>query len=161
MIGRIYDEDPERGGEAEAALEEMEDAEEEEAEMEEVEDLLEYYLQRAATTQTEAQRLLDGARDLEESISVSLSARRFEVRALSNHAPAHTEMGIFLAICVALTARGFAGTVCMHVSISPAVCFVRQVLALFPYSKLVAGFPANCTCEFLLTAATSMDTSSP
>lgn len=56
--------------------------EEEERELEEVEDLLEYYLQRAATTQSEAERLLAGARDLEESIGVSLSARRFEVRAL-------------------------------------------------------------------------------
>lgn len=53
--------------------------EEEERELEEVEDLLEYYLQRAANTQSEAERLLAGARDLEESIGVSLSARRFEV----------------------------------------------------------------------------------
>ena len=45
-----------------------------------VEDLLDYYLQRAASTQTEAERLLAGARDLEESIGVSLSARRFEAR---------------------------------------------------------------------------------
>ena len=37
-------------------------------------------MQRAATTQSEAERLLAGARDLEESIGVSLSARRFEVR---------------------------------------------------------------------------------
>ena len=44
-----------------------------------VEDLLEYYLQRATTTQSEAERLLAGSRDLEESIGVSLSARRFEV----------------------------------------------------------------------------------
>lgn len=57
----------------------MDEAEEEEREVEEVEDLLEYYLQRAAATQSEAERLLDGARDLEESIGVSLSARRFEV----------------------------------------------------------------------------------
>lgn len=55
--------------------------EEEERELEEVEDLLEYYLQRAANTQSEAERLLAGARDLEESIGVSLSARRFEVGA--------------------------------------------------------------------------------
>jgi hypothetical protein len=60
----------------------MGDIEAEEAEMEEVEDLLEYYMQRAATTQSEAERLLAGARDLEESISLSLSARRFEARAL-------------------------------------------------------------------------------
>ena len=66
--------------EAEAALEEMDDAETEERELEETEDLLEYYLQRAANTQSEAERLLAGARDLEESIGVSLSARRFEVR---------------------------------------------------------------------------------
>lgn len=51
----------------------------EERELEETEDLLEYYLQRAANTQSEAERLLAGARDLEESIGVSLSARRFEV----------------------------------------------------------------------------------
>lgn len=54
----------------------------EERELEETEDLLEYYLQRAANTQSEAERLLAGARDLEESIGVSLSARRFEVCAL-------------------------------------------------------------------------------
>lgn len=42
------------------------------------------YLQRWCTPpfrlQSEAERLLAGARDLEESIGVSLSARRFEVR---------------------------------------------------------------------------------
>ena len=54
----------------------------EEREIEEAEDLLEYYLQRAATTQSEAERLLAGARDLEESIAVSLSARRFELNRL-------------------------------------------------------------------------------
>ncbi|GAB4819983.1 hypothetical protein N2152v2_007029 [Parachlorella kessleri] len=68
--------------EAQDALEEMFEEEEEEREVEEVEDLLEYYLQRAATTQSEAERLLAGARDLEESIGVSLSARRFEVNRL-------------------------------------------------------------------------------
>ena len=73
--------------EAEAALEEMDDAEMEERELEETEDLLEYYLQRAANTQGEAERLLAGARDLEESIGVSLSARRFEVRPMCRTAP--------------------------------------------------------------------------
>ena len=53
--------------------------EEEEAELEEVEDLLEFYLQRASALQSEAERMLAGARDLEESIGVSLSARRYEV----------------------------------------------------------------------------------
>ena len=78
---RRSQEDAEEGyQEAEAALEIMEEAEAEEAELEEVEDLLEYYLQRATTTQSEAERLLAGSRDLEESIGVSLSARRFEVR---------------------------------------------------------------------------------
>lgn len=67
---------------AQDALEEMIEEEEEERELEEVEDLLEYYLQRAANTQSEAERLLAGARDLEESIGVSLSARRFEVNRL-------------------------------------------------------------------------------
>jgi hypothetical protein len=67
---------------AQDALAEMEEEEEEERELEEVEDLLEYYLQRAANTASEAERLLAGARDLEESIAVSLSARRFEVNRL-------------------------------------------------------------------------------
>jgi len=81
---RRSQEDAEEGyQEAEAALEIMEEAEAEEAELEEVEDLLEYYLQRATTTQSEAERLLAGSRDLEESIGVSLSARRFEVRSLA------------------------------------------------------------------------------
>ena len=82
MALRAYEEDIEVVGEAEAALVELEEAEAEEREVEEAEDLLEYYLQRAATTQSEAERLLAGARDLEESIGVSLSARRFEVPAL-------------------------------------------------------------------------------
>eukprot|EP00200_Dunaliella_tertiolecta_P018622 CAMPEP_0202398076 /NCGR_PEP_ID=MMETSP1128-20130828/1033_1 /ASSEMBLY_ACC=CAM_ASM_000463 /TAXON_ID=3047 /ORGANISM="Dunaliella tertiolecta, Strain CCMP1320" /LENGTH=824 /DNA_ID=CAMNT_0049001133 /DNA_START=49 /DNA_END=2524 /DNA_ORIENTATION=- len=68
--------------EAQEALEEMMEQEEEEYEVEEVEDLMEYYLQRASAAQSEAERLLAGARDLEESIGVSLSARRFEVNRL-------------------------------------------------------------------------------
>jgi magnesium transporter len=43
---------------------------------------LEYYLQRTTATVSEAERLLEGARDLEESIGVSLSARRYEVNRL-------------------------------------------------------------------------------
>jgi len=65
--------------EVDDAIRELEDAEVEERELEEVEDVLEYYLQRAASTQNEAERLLQGARDLEESIGVSLSARRLAV----------------------------------------------------------------------------------
>lgn len=42
--------------------------------------MLDYYLQRATMTLVEARQLLTGARDLEESIGISLSARRFEVR---------------------------------------------------------------------------------
>ena len=45
-------EESEEGYNAEWALEEMEEAEAEERETEEVEDLLEYYLQRAAATQS-------------------------------------------------------------------------------------------------------------
>ena len=73
---------PALDAEAAAALAELTDAEKEEREVEEAEDLLEYYLQRAATTASEAARLLAGARDLEESIAVSLSARRFELNRL-------------------------------------------------------------------------------
>ena len=61
---------------AAAPAEEVEEAEDE------VENLLEYYLQRCETCHGEAERLLENTRDLEESISVSLSARRFEVNKL-------------------------------------------------------------------------------
>ena len=47
-----------------------------------MENLLEYYLQRCETVHSEAERLLENTRDLEDSITVSLSARRFEVNKL-------------------------------------------------------------------------------
>lgn len=62
-----------------------------------VEDLLEYYMQRAATLQSESERLLAGARDLEESIGVSLSARRFEARL--SHPPHLLQLFIILHTC--------------------------------------------------------------
>ena len=58
---------------------EMQENEDEERELEETEDVLEYYAQRALMTRSEADRLLQGARDLEESINVSLSLRRYDV----------------------------------------------------------------------------------
>lgn len=70
---------------------------------EQIEDLLEYYLGRATTTQAEAERLLAGARDLEESISVSLSARRFEV----NRLELTLAIGSFAASCGAVIAGIF------------------------------------------------------
>ena len=51
-------------------------------ELEEVEDVIEYYLQRCTATHSEAETLLVGMRDMEESISVVLSSRRFEVNRL-------------------------------------------------------------------------------
>lgn len=68
-----------------------------------VEDLLEYYLQRASATQSEAERLLEGARDLEESIGVSLSARRYEV----NRLELMLSMGSFAAALGAMIAGIF------------------------------------------------------
>lgn len=60
----------------------MFDQEEEEQDLQEVEDLFEFYLQRATSIQTESERMLASARDLEESIGLTLSARRFEVQRL-------------------------------------------------------------------------------
>uniref|UniRef100_A0A383WIT7 Magnesium transporter n=1 Tax=Tetradesmus obliquus TaxID=3088 RepID=A0A383WIT7_TETOB len=88
---------------AQDALEELAEQEEEEEELEEVEDLLEYYLQRASATQSEAERLLEGARDLEESIGVSLSARRYEV----NRLELMLSMGSFAAALGAMIAGIF------------------------------------------------------
>merc|ERR1719473_633714 len=66
------------------AEEETEEArrEREEGETEMCEELLEYYLQRFETVHSEAERLLESARDLEESISVSLASRRLSVNQL-------------------------------------------------------------------------------
>ena len=79
---------PARGG-ASAALPEgdlwLEVKDEEamkEREIDLVEDLLEYYYQRCSLTYSEAQRLLSGMRDLEDSVGVVLSSRRYEVNRL-------------------------------------------------------------------------------
>jgi magnesium transporter len=65
--------------------------------------MLEYYLQRASGTQSEAERQLEGARDLEESIGVSLSARRYEV----NRLELMLSMGSFAAAVGAMIAGVF------------------------------------------------------
>ena len=74
---------------------------------------MEYYMQRAATLQSESERLLAGARDLEESIGVSLSARRFEAGRpplpSSQHAPTtppRLEMGVQNGIAASGATRG-------------------------------------------------------
>lgn len=126
---------------AQDALEEIADKEEEERELEEVEDLLEYYLQRAATTQSEAERLLAGARDLEESIGVSLSARRFEVNRLelmlsiASFAAALGAMvasifGMNLRSTLEMSVIGFWGTT---IAIVAGSCWVFWVL--YKYTK--------------------------
>lgn len=50
-----------------------------EEEEEEIEMLLENYLQRCESCHGQAERLLDSAREMEDSIAVSLSSRRLEV----------------------------------------------------------------------------------
>jgi len=119
----------------------MMEEEEEERELEEVEDLLEYYLQRSSTTQSEAERLLAGARDLEESIGVSLSARRFEVNRLelllsiASFAAALGAMvasifGMNLRSTLEMSVVGFWGTTLMIVAGSMWVFWV-----LYKYTK--------------------------
>eukprot|EP00899_Mesostigma_viride_P014037 jgi/Mesvir1/22634/Mv14070-RA.2 len=49
---------------------------------EEIENLLEYYMARFVSIHVQAERLLAEARDMESSISVSLSSRRYEVNRL-------------------------------------------------------------------------------
>jgi len=126
---------------AQDALDEMQDKEDEERELEEVEDLLEYYLQRAATTQSEAERLLAGARDLEESIGVSLSARRFEVNRLElmlSIASFSAALGAMVASIFGMNLRstlemsviGFWGTTAAIVA---GCCWVFWVL--YKYTK--------------------------
>ena len=44
--------------------------------------VLEYYLQRSEAVHSEAGKLLEAARDMEDSISVNLSQRRYEVNRL-------------------------------------------------------------------------------
>eukprot|EP00798_Chlamydomonas_sp_ICE-L_P003434 gene3434-13489_t len=68
--------------EAQDALEDMVEQEQEEEDIEQVEDVLEFYHQRASSTQSDAERMLEEARDLEESIRVTLSAARYEVNRL-------------------------------------------------------------------------------
>ena len=67
------------GADLEEAIVVAQEAEEQEQELQQIEDMLDYYLSRAAMAEDEAQQMLSGARDLEESIGVSLSARRLEL----------------------------------------------------------------------------------
>ena len=138
---REGEEDDDPVNQAQDALDEIADKEEEEREVEEVEDLLEYYLQRAATTQSEAERLLAGARDLEESIGVSLSARRFEVNRLelmlsiASFAAALGAMvasifGMNLRSTLEMSVIGFWGTT---IAIVAGSCWVFWVL--YKYTK--------------------------
>lgn len=53
-----------------------------EAKEEEIELLLEFYLQRCDSCHGQAEKLLDAAREMEDSISVNLSSRRLEVSRL-------------------------------------------------------------------------------
>lgn len=127
---------------AQDALEEMIEEEEEERELEEVEDLLEYYFQRAATTQSEAERLLAVARDLEESIGVSLSARRFEVNRLElmlSMASFAAALGAMVASIFGMNLRstleasviGFWGTTALIIAGSAWIFWI-----MYRYSKM-------------------------
>lgn len=138
---REGNDDGDDGFQAQDALEELIEEEEEERELEETEDLLEYYLQRAAMTQSEAERLLAGARDLEESIGVSLSARRFEVNRLelllsiASFAAALGAMvasifGMNLRSTLEMSVIGFWGTTAMIVAGSAWVFWI-----LYKYTK--------------------------
>lgn len=91
-----------------------------------IEDLFEYYLQRAATTQAEAERSLQLARDLEESIAVNLSARRFEVNRL--------ELALAIGSFAAASGALVAGIFGMN---------LRSYLEMHPW-----GFFAICTFIF-------------
>lgn len=64
---------------------------------------MEHYLQRALAIHSDSERLLAGARDLEESIGVSLSARRYEV----NRLELMLSMGSFAAAVGAMFAGIF------------------------------------------------------
>ena len=46
-----------------------------------MENLIEYYLQQTENVHSAAEQLLENTRDLEESIGVSLSSRRYEAGA--------------------------------------------------------------------------------
>jgi magnesium transporter len=115
--------------------------EEAEEELEEVEDLIEYYLQRSTSIFSEVETLLQGMRDMEESISVVLSSRRFEV----NRLELALSMGSFAASLGAMisgifgmnmrnkfemSVAGFYGTTCGILVLCFAVFFF-----LYKYTK--------------------------
>eukprot|EP00271_Cylindrocystis_brebissonii_P007539 TRINITY_DN21103_c0_g1_i1.p1 TRINITY_DN21103_c0_g1~~TRINITY_DN21103_c0_g1_i1.p1 ORF type:complete len:623 (-),score=85.43 TRINITY_DN21103_c0_g1_i1:438-2306(-) len=79
---------------------ERQHAEEEE---QEVEMLLEYYLQRCDSCNGQAEKLLDSAKEMEDSIGVNLSARRLEVSRLE----LLLQVGTFAAALGALVAGIF------------------------------------------------------
>ena len=120
---------------AAAPLDEVEEAEDE------VENLLEYYLQRCETCHGEAERLLENSRDLEESISVSLSARRFEVNKLElmlSIATFATAVGALVAGIFGMNLRNrFEMSVGAFYSTAAGIMFgvVLLCVALFRYTR--------------------------
>ncbi|XP_020231031.1 magnesium transporter MRS2-11, chloroplastic isoform X2 [Cajanus cajan] len=74
-----------------------------EEEEEEIEMLLENYLQRCESCHGQAERLLDSAREMEDSISVSLSSRRLEVSRVELLLQVGTfcvAIGALVAVCI-------------------------------------------------------------
>jgi magnesium transporter len=98
--------------------------EEKEDEEEEVENLIEYYLQQTETVHSAAEQLLENTRDLEESISVSLSSRRYEVSKLE----LTLSIATFAAACGALITGVFGMNLrsCLEMSITAfyLTCFL-------------------------------------
>ena len=90
--------------------------EDKEDEEEEVENLIEYYLQQTETVHNAAEQLLENTRDLEESISVSLSSRRYEVSKLE----LTLSIATFAAALVALVTGIFGMNLrsCLEMSVS-------------------------------------------
>lgn len=108
-------------------LADLEDEEEEGKEIEEVEDLLEYYMQRAGCVESEARQILEGARDLEESIGVSLSGRKFEV----NRLELMLSMGSFAAAIGAMVSGIFGMNLRSNLEMSLAGFYGMTGLIIF------------------------------
>lgn len=106
-----------------------------------VENLLEYYLQRCETCHSEAERLLENTRDLEDSITVSLSARRYEVNKLElmlSIATFATAVGALVAGIFGMNLRNkFEMSVVAFYGTAGGICFgvVTLCLLLYRYTR--------------------------
>ncbi|CAK9186796.1 unnamed protein product [Ilex paraguariensis] len=113
-----------------------------EEEEEEIEMLLENYLQRCESCHGQAERLLDSAKEMEDSIAVNLSSRRLEVSRLE----LLLQVGTFCVAVGALVAGIFGMNLKSY--LEEQVVLLPRVSECLPLLPIYVSMIFTCSCCF-------------